>query len=156
MSAMALSQVYEARREGRALDGVDLSHLNVRQLDLSGLSARGAILRGRRRPAAVEERPRLWGRLMEDTARTRWGKARFEGTDLTGADLTWAPLQRALMRGSVLRNAVLAEADLRWADLRSADLSGADLSGAVLTEADLGGARWNETTRWPAGFSPER
>lgn len=154
MGQMTLGEVYEAQREGRDLSGADLSHLKVRQLDLTGVKAVGAVLRGHRRPAEVEEDPEVWDRYADGYARTRWGQARMERADLTSADLTWAPLTRGHLRGAVLRNAILLEADLRSCDLRDADLRGADLTGAILDDAEMSGVRWDETTRWPEGFEP--
>jgi len=57
-----------------------------------------------------------------------------------------------------LSEADLYEADLSGAYLRDASLFGADLSkanlrGAHLTGANLRGAKWDDSTRWPAGFS---
>jgi uncharacterized protein YjbI with pentapeptide repeats len=154
MGKMTLGQVFEAQREGRDLSGVDLSHLKVRQLDLTGIKAVGAVLRGNRRPAEAQEDPQVWDRYADGYARTRWGQARMERADLTKADLTWALLNRGHLRAAVLRDAVLVEADLRGCDLRDADLRGADLTGAILDDVDLRGARWDDTTRWPEGFDP--
>ena len=66
-------------------------------------------------------------------------RANLNNADLSCADLSNADLYRANLNN----------ADLRWADLRYANLSWANLSWA-----DLGGAKWNEYTAWPAGFSP--
>ncbi|MGW1743846.1 pentapeptide repeat-containing protein [Nocardia sp. NPDC001965] len=55
-------------------------------------------------------------------------------TDLTGADLTGA--------------------NLEGAELRYADLTGANFTEADLTGVDLTGAVYDETTVWPAGFTP--
>lgn len=114
MGRMKLSEAYEAQKAGRDLSGVDLSHLKIRQLDLTGLKAVGATLRGRRRPAEVDPEPGTWDRFADGYVRTRWGQARMDGADLTRADL------------------------------EEAFLDGADLAGAV----------WDDTTRWPAGFLP--
>jgi uncharacterized protein YjbI with pentapeptide repeats len=62
-----------------------------------------------------------------------------EMKDLRGADLTEADLIAANLRGAYLN----------WAILIGADLYGADLTGA-----DLTGAKWDDTTRWPEGFTP--
>jgi uncharacterized protein YjbI with pentapeptide repeats len=51
---------------------------------------------------------------------------------------------------AVLRRAGMEGADLTRADLRGADLTGADLG------ADLGDARYDANTRWPAGFDPRK
>lgn len=72
-------------------------------------------------------------------------------TDLKGACLDRQRLCRAQLRNAQLRGSSLRNADLRGADLRGADLRNTDLRGARLE-----GARYNRTTRWPAGFDPER
>jgi uncharacterized protein YjbI with pentapeptide repeats len=71
--------------------------------------------------------------------------------DLKGACLDRQRLLRARLRNAQLRFSSLRNADLRGADLRGADLRNSDLRGARLQ-----GARYNRTTRWPAGFDPER
>ncbi|MDP6417555.1 MAG: pentapeptide repeat-containing protein [Gammaproteobacteria bacterium] len=48
----------------------------------------------------------------------------------------------------------LEGADLRELDLRNTSLQGLNLTGADLSRADLRLARYNEETRWPAGFDP--
>ena len=78
-------------------------------------------------------------------------KYRGEGADLHGAVLPGAPLEdanlhHANLKGANLRGAHLAGADLGWANLEGADLQGADLRDA----------RYDDSTRWPSGFDPER
>ena len=63
-------------------------------------------------------------------------------------------LTRANLSGADLYGANLSGANLSWANLREADLREADLRGADLREADLSGADWDESTIWPAGFTP--
>jgi uncharacterized protein YjbI with pentapeptide repeats len=58
----------------------------------------------------------------------------FTGANLKGADFTGATLR---------------EVSFDYADLRGTDFTGADITGA-----DLTGAKWDETTRWPDGFTP--
>jgi hypothetical protein len=110
-------------------------------------------------------------------------ESQLAGAYLPGADLHGAALAGANLHGAVLRSADLREAnfsdiayfpgggaglekgaDLRQADLRhaqlgsanliDADLRSADLRGANLTGAYFTGARFDEDTRWPAGFDP--
>ncbi len=45
------------------------------------------------------------------------------------------------------------DADLTRANLTAADLSGADFAGATLTDANLTRAKFDQNTRWPAGFA---
>ena len=84
-----------------------------------------------------------------------WGRGAYlRGADLRGADLRGADLGGADLGGAYLRGAYLGGADLGGANLGDADLRDADLRDACLGGACLGGARWNEFTRWPAGFTP--
>jgi len=53
-----------------------------------------------------------------------------------------------------LSQANLSEADLSGADLSEADLTGANLRGANLRNADLWGAKYDDKTTWPTGFTP--
>lgn len=50
----------------------------------------------------------------------------------------------------------LSGAFLVGAKLEGADLSGADLGGAKLLFADLRGAKYNASTKWPEDFDPEK
>ncbi|MEO1064825.1 MAG: pentapeptide repeat-containing protein [Actinomycetota bacterium] len=101
--------------------------------------------------------------------RANLNRARSSEVDLRGANLVGASLIRASMReanlsganlfGADLRGARLVEANLsranlRGADLRAAELFGADMRGADVIGARLGGAWWDERTRWPEGFTP--
>ena len=84
-----------------------------------------------------------------------WGE-HLEGADLHEADLTSAWLRAAVLRAADLRGAKLRGANLMDADLRNADLRGTDLSQVGLDHTALGGAVFDDATRWPAGFRPER
>ena len=84
-----------------------------------------------------------------------WGE-HLEGADFRDADLTNAWLRAAVLRDADLRGANLRSANLIDADLRNADLRGADLSQVGLGYTELGGAVFDDTTRWPDGFRPER
>jgi len=71
---------------------------------------------------------------MTKRERALSGEKNLAGANLAGADLTGA--------------------DLTGAKLRYADLPRADLTGADLTGADLRDVKYDETTRWPDGFTP--
>jgi pentapeptide repeat protein len=83
----------------------------------------------------------------------------LERVDLRGAELAGLAIPRlclahsnlegANLRGADLSGATLADVNLRGADLRGANLQDADLAGA-----DLTGAKTDDTTRWPAGYTP--
>jgi uncharacterized protein YjbI with pentapeptide repeats len=80
------------------------------------------------------------------------------GVDFAGAFLDEANLSRVLLEGArfaraSLRSVDLSQAYLPGADFRGADLTGARLCSAVaLAQADLNGATFSKTTRWPPGF----
>lgn len=99
----------------------------------------------------------------------------FKLADLLNADLRRAQLSCADLRGALLWNADFRAANLQGAKLTGAslyyaDFRGADLRGANfrcwgwldarttngLGTANLSGALYDQTTRWPVGFSPER
>jgi hypothetical protein len=103
--------------------------------------------------------------------RTHLHRADLTGANLTGASLRAANLRGAALDGACLRGASLFAADLNEADLRGADLRqamlrpaflrGADLRGANLSDTDprstaLVGAKYDDGTRWPDGFDPQK
>jgi len=78
----------------------------------------------------------------------------LKGADLSGANLQGVNLERAILRNvdftdTDLYGARLAEADFTGSDLRGADLSGADAFGAKFT-----GVKYDDSTKWPRGFTP--
>jgi hypothetical protein len=130
--------------EGGTLVGADLAGTNLSWANLRGADLRRARLRGASLPSADLE------------------GADLEGADLEGANLTRANLEGANLEGAALTTADLRSATLQHASLRGADLRGADLRGAGshvpanLHRADLTGARYDASTRWPRGFKPAR
>jgi len=126
---------------GARLDGANLSwQLDFRGANLSGASLVGAQLGH-------------W---------SKFNRVCFRGADLTGADtgcgrFRGASFEKALLRQSKLRVTEFLDVCFRGADLTDADLyysnlRGADLSGATLTGANLERVKFDERTRWPAGF----
>jgi hypothetical protein len=113
------------REPGGSLEGLELAGRDLRGANLRGESLRGACLRG---------------------------------ADLRGGFLGYADLRDADLRGAQLAGTYLVTADLRDADLRGADLRGdgihASLNEGGLLGANLTGARYDRTTRWPRGFDP--
>jgi len=110
---------------GASLAGTQLAGANLQQLKLDGADLRGADLRG----------------------------AELRDATLCKADLTEADL-----RGARLDGARVAGADFRGADLRGADFAGRGVRhtgwGHDLHEANLKGACYSRTTRWPWGCDP--
>lgn len=121
-----------------------------------------------RHPAA-QAAAGLRGAVLEG-AELSW--AELAGQDLEGSDLYWARLfqanlERANLRGADLRGADLKEANLRSANLEGANLGrdnlggatsldGANLEGAQLSGTQLRGATYDDRTRFPLDFSPEK
>lgn len=128
-----LSSEYQAEPEDLAFDpGPNLASATLRAADLTDADLRDAVLPG-----------------VDLTG------ARLLGADLRGA-LAWpadeAPtrFQRALLIFADLSGAELAEADLRKAILGGAQFCNAHGLG----RANLKGALYDRTTRWPPGFDP--
>ncbi len=133
---------------------VELQNLELAigmQHDLRGIDLRGRDLSG-----FFLARKRLNGAQL---SRAKLDRAFLTGSNLSEANLVAAHLRGAVLDDTRLVGAILTGADLRGAylrgaRLREADLSGADLRGADLTDATLpgalGGARYDETTTWPA------
>jgi hypothetical protein len=90
----------------------------------------------------------------------------WRGQDLRRRDFSAYGLRRALLADADLADDPMQGVDLAWADLTRCNLAGADLCEADLRGADLPGARldganlrdavYNEATRWPEGFVPQR
>jgi hypothetical protein len=90
--------------------------------------------------------------------------ANFAGANLTEAVLDEAKCEKAIFRDAVLIKTDFGKAKLNGADftnanlskaiLYKADLRGADFTGAKLAGANLGMARHDGTTTWPARYSP--
>jgi uncharacterized protein YjbI with pentapeptide repeats len=92
--------------------------------------------------------------------------ADLRGLELIGARLPFTNLRRAVLRGADLFHADLRSANLQGADLRRAslyharlqyaNLRGADLRLANLRGAEMEGSLYDEGTRWPIFFNPQR
>src|ERR1035441_597145 len=95
----------------------------------------------------------------------------LNGADFSGSTISGGALQRSKLQGANFEKAVLSDcrfpdSDLRAANLREANLKnlyapqarfeGADLTGAVLGKPDLQRATFDDNTKWPQGFDPEK
>lgn len=147
----------ETKLSGADLSGADLRESDLRAADLRDANLRWASLGwadlsgGDLRDANLER-----GNLMgSDLRQADLSGACLKNAILNGATLTGARLRNADLSGADLNWAKLAEANLDGADLREASLGWADLSGATLDGARLENVRYNEQTRWPAGFSAD-
>jgi len=153
--------------EGLDLAGADLSHLDLRKMDLHGIvlsrwdeesetwivanlqsasledaKLKGADLRGTNLQGAYLQRADLWGAKLQGA---RLWDADLQGAILWGANLQRASLYRAKLQGASLevanlQRAILYDAKLQRASLEEAKLQEANLGVANLQEANLGSA----------------
>jgi len=132
------------------LRSADLSEADVTGRDLSDADLTGANLTGTKYDVRTKwpggfDPERLGAILVPADMKG----AKLDGEDLHGGDLSFSDL-----RGASLVSADLRGANLMRANLRGASVAGADLTDADLTDADTVGLRYNDQTRWPAGFDP--
>ena len=136
---------------GAVLTGAVLRGANLRGADLRGADLTRAELEGAKLRDVRYDNSTTWPDYIQDVLRVWQGDKNLTGADLIGADLTGANLT-----GANLTGADLTGADLTGADLTGANLTGADLRGADLTRAELEGVIYDDSTRWPARFTPPR
>jgi uncharacterized protein YjbI with pentapeptide repeats len=134
------------------LQGADLEKANLQGADLILANLQGADLEKANLQGAFLREANLQGTYLE-------------GANLQGASLFLANLQGANLWGDNLQGADLGGANLQGAVLMGANLRGADLRGPKTLEGFTWGAKglaseqvedayWDETTKWPEGFSP--
>lgn len=151
------------------LDRADLTRADLTRAYLANADLTRATLAAARLDEAWLQDACLEG---ADLRRARLRGAKLRGADLRGAWLEGADLRGAWLSRAVLDRAILAHADLSGADLSLAGLGDTDLRGALfrgtnlegawligragsVAAADLRGSRYDERTRWPAGFDPK-
>lgn len=112
----------------------DLSGMDLRWLDLSGIDLSNAILKKVR-----FDYSNLTGANLSNSDLTN---ARFCPTNLTNANLKGADLRGAIMPDSTLAGADLAGANFSgMLNLLGVDFTGANLAGADFTGANMEGVR---------------
>jgi uncharacterized protein YjbI with pentapeptide repeats len=92
--------------------------------------------------------------------------ADFSGSVISGGNLQGSELRGANFEKADLTNVSFYESDLRAANLQGANLKGfrapkarlegTDFTGAVFAEPDLTRATFDDKTKWPQGFDPEK
>jgi hypothetical protein len=145
---LAGAELYEANLQGANLEKANLQGAVLTRANLTGANLGGANLQG-----AGLDRANLQGASLREA-------------NIRGANLWEGNLQGAILGNANLQGAILWEANLREAALVDAKLQGADLRGPKtadgftlgakgLTSWQVAGAAyWDETTKWPEGFSP--
>lgn len=129
------------------LAGADLRYANLEGADLDGVDLSYALYNSQtvwpdgfdhRRSGAIGPRAQL------KQSDLRW--MNFAGMELTGINFKEADLAFSNFAG----------ADLSKASFRSANLAGADLRDVQYKNATFREALYDERTRWPDGFDPEK
>ncbi|WP_221313371.1 pentapeptide repeat-containing protein [Granulicella aggregans] len=133
------------RKDGTVLADTDAA-VNKRDL-------RDAVIRG------------LFLRVVDfsdsDLRRSDFSNAHLYGTYLYRANCAECSFKGALLQGVVLDEAIFSGADFEGAQLipdamgTPCTLFGADLKNANLATAILTGCKYDSTTSFPVGFSPE-
>lgn len=129
LTSLDRQSTFALLQAGRDITSGDLSGHRLRHADLSGRHI-----------------------IDTDLSRTWLQGANLRGADLSGSRLDHADLSKADLRDAVLDQVTMTEASLWAADLRRADLSGA----RNLVTATLRRAWYDNATRFPPGFDPER
>lgn len=158
---LAGSYMDRSKMAGIKMNRVNLAGGLLDKADLSGADLRSADIRGG------------WVNLASLVA-ANLQDANLSGASLIGTDLTGANLSGASLAGANLVGANLRGADLRGADLRAAELvatsdlldwknfddntlsslSEAQWNKLELGDAILDGAKYDNLTIWPDGFTP--
>ena len=125
----------ELRLNGKKLDNIALTELNLDFTDYTGVTFKDALI-----PNST-------------FINTQLICANFSDTDLRGSNFQLADLRMAILTGAHLDNAILTEANLKYAHLDNASLRGANLTGADLRytnliNTDLRGCILNGTLFW--------
>jgi hypothetical protein len=132
----------DADLAGARLDGADFAGADLEGADLSGASLVG-IFFGSGIPARLQR-----ATLVHADHRS----ARLLYCQGSDADFSGATLTDARMSGSTFRRTRFVGADLSDANLNGSDLRGADFTGAKFDDLSLESGKFDETTRWPAGY----
>ena len=161
--------------ESANLSGTDLSGANLSQAQLNkanlrrGTDLTQAILDGVGLEHAIYDTETIWpngfelpeSKLYCLQPKADLRKANLRDADLSGAILSKANFSAAELGGADLGQADVSGANFKKADLRRANLRHAKLLGANLSSAKLQGAIftesvYDENTKWPSDFQPEK
>jgi len=136
--------------------GADLRKVNLKGADLKGANLRRTDFRDANLQGADLEGANLRNVLLEGA---NLQVANLTKANLSGSDLSRVKFRDVELRNADLRGAYLNDANFYSSDLNKANLSGATLSGANFKLSDLRGAilddiKYDDSTKWPRGFTP--
>lgn len=129
-----------------SLQGADFRNARLRNVQLPGVHLSEALLSEATLAGADLSAGQLDGAMLNkaDLSSAKLQESSFVGANLVKADLSHADL----------RGATLVKANCNEAILTQANLRGANLQEANLAQADLTAITFDETTLWPADFTP--
>ena len=143
------------------LRGLDVTRkaIVIQFLHESGLIGKTKALKAMTSPTWVQDIKPVVSLVGADLSKAKLVKARLPGITLAYTNLREANFADCIMPSANLMGANLRGANLARAMLYNSRFIGADVSGADLREAKLGNAEFNLTkyddaTKWPAGFDP--
>lgn len=139
--AMPGIDLTKAKLVEAVLPGIDLTGALLNNADLSNANLNGAFLNHAQLSVAKLKQAKAIDANLEN--------ANLKQALLTGIDFSGANLKKAILIEANLTNAILINTNLEETDLRGANLDGADLTGA-----NLRSAKYNDNTKFPAGFNP--
>jgi uncharacterized protein YjbI with pentapeptide repeats len=129
---------------------VDLAKANLTDANFRSLDFRKANLAG----AKLAKAELTFGDFREaNLSGASLQSAKASCTKFNDANLAGANLAKGRLSGASLKQACLTGADLTEVLADDADLCGADLTGAKIKGAVFEGAKYDEATKWPEGFS---
>lgn len=134
---LTLEQLMERIRRKESLEGAELSSLDLNGVDLSHMNLRNAIFDEVILYKANLAYADLTGATL---AGLNLQEANCEGANFSEADLSEAKLCGANLSHAVLQETDLMKADLRHANLEKVKAQGVDFSEADLSDATLVGA----------------
>lgn len=98
----------------------------------------------------------LWGKKLKKTnfSGSKIIKGELWNCDLQDANFSNASLVLCNLKAANLTGAKFSDAGLAKVDLSNCKLQGADFTDAILEQITFDKAQFDETTIWPAGFTP--
>lgn len=120
----------------------------IHEKELDGLVMRDSDLRGMELP-------------YRNLSRADFSNSKLCGGNLIGSNLREASFEKADLSGVGFREADLRKANLRGAKIKDARfpkarLEGADFTDADISDSDLSRATFDDNTKWPKGFEPDK